>query len=149
MPADLYATEVNRQVSAQEADKYFAQVRKGAEAEGFLVRPWSQIRKENEKAYRERSSELTEDAIVSLLTPQKLTEAERAARKRSGYIDRNSIHLAALAYLRERICEAEIIEKTYQPIKVSAVAKNKDNGVDRALPRVYILPDEYQFPWIK
>lgn len=149
MPADLYATEVNRQVSVEEASRYFTDVAEQAKTRGFLVKPWSEIREANKETYQERSSELTEETIVALLTPQKLTEAEKAAKKRSGYTEKESVRLAALAYLRERICEAEIIERVYRPIKVSAVAKNKDNGVDRALPRIYILPDEYQFPWLK
>jgi hypothetical protein len=149
MPADLYATEVNNQVRPDDAQNYFRVVKKEAEDRNMQVKSWSEIRSENWETYLRRSNELSEEEIIKLLSPAKVREAVGAASRRSGYSSQEAIAKAAFAYLRERICEAEIVEDRYQPIKVSAVAKNKDNGVDRELPRIYIVPDLFQFPWLK
>jgi hypothetical protein len=149
MPADLYATEVNRQVSNDDAAKYFDNVTLWANYRGFFAKPWSEIRQDNRIIYQERTAKLTNEEIAKILGKNIVNEALEAAGRRSGYNDKVGIEKAAFAYLRERICEAEIIETAYKPIKVSAVGKNKDNGVDRELPRIYILPSELQFPWLK
>lgn len=149
MPADLYATEVNRQVSPEKAVEYFARVTEAAEVRKFSVKPWSQIREENRDRYQKRSAELTEDTIREILPSSIIGEALGAARRRSGYYFESDIKAAAFRYLRERICEAEIVEDTMKPIKLSGVTKKKDNFVDRNLPRIYVIPPELQFPWLK
>lgn len=150
MPADLYATEVNNQVGNEQAAAYFDKVTQTArDAFGFSVAPWSQIREENWNAYQTRAAELTINELHTILTAHKIREAKQAAERRSGHNTREAIEKAAYAYLRERICEAEIVEAIYAPVKVSAVPKNKDNEVDRDLPRLYIVPAEQQFPWLK
>jgi hypothetical protein len=150
MPADIYATEVNNQVDLNKARAYFENVTQvSIESFGFQVKAWSEIRAENIGQYLRRKAELDVDALKQMLTPIKVYEAVSVSKRRSGYSDPKEIEQAALAYLRERVCEAEIIEEVYTPIKVSAVAKNKDNGVDRDLPRLYIIPDQEQFPWLK
>lgn len=149
MPADLYATEVNRQVSSNEATRYFDNVTLWSNLTGFFVKPWSEIRQNNLIVYQKRSVQLTDGEIIKILGKNIVNEALEAAGRRSGYNDKAEIEKSAFAYLRERICEAEIIEAVYKPIKVSAVGKNKDNGVDRELPRIYILTSELQFPWLK
>lgn len=113
------------------------------------MKSWSEIKKENKDLYDKRAQELTISEIEKILSPTKILEAKKAAERRSGYTDPSRIEEAAYAYLRERIIEAEIIEQKYKPIKVSAVPKNKDNEVDRDLPRIYILPDWWEFPWLK
>ncbi|HSX40288.1 MAG TPA: hypothetical protein VLF68_01605 [Candidatus Saccharimonadales bacterium] len=146
MPADLYATEVNNQVDVSFADAYFQIVTSEAFQKGFAVKPWSAIRQENQETYDKLRSELNPRAIL----PSGILErALKAAGRRSGYEDDKSIEAAAFAYLQERLCEAEIIENLYQPIKVSMVMKGKDAYVDRNLPRVYILPERLQFPWLQ
>lgn len=149
MPADLYATEVNRQVDIIQTTEYFEQVTSLSLLKGFLVKPWSEIRGKNIFTYRQRASELTPQGLESIFKPAKIEEAIAAAARRSGYQSKYEIQQAAFAYLRERVCEAEIIESIYKPIKLSAVSKNKDNNVDRDLPRLYILPNELLFPWLK
>lgn len=149
MPADLYATEVNQQVDNDQVAKYFEDVTNWAYLRGFFVKPWSAIRQENIGIYQQRSTELTQEKLAQMFKPAKIDDAISAAGRRSGYKTRSDIQQAAFAYLRERVCEAEITESVYKPIKVSAVAKNKDNDVDRDLPRVYIIPEELQFPWLK
>jgi hypothetical protein len=146
MTADLYATEVNRQVDTPTTNAYFEAVGNQALQKGFTVKPWSAIRKENQNEYNRLKSELNPNTI---LPSGVLERALKASGRRSGYEDGKGIESAALAYLQERVCEAEIIEKIYKPIKVSMVAKGKDAYVDRNLPRLYILPERLQFPWLK
>jgi hypothetical protein len=149
MPADLYATEINNQVASEQADSYFRTVTEEAEIRGFTAIPWSAIRQAHIELYTQRSSELTTENIQKLLSANKIVKAFDAAGRRSGYTERTKIQNAAFAYLRERICEAEMIESIYAPIKVSVVPKNKDNEVDRNLPRVYLIPPAVQLPWLK
>lgn len=52
------------------------------------------------------------------------------------------------AYLVERLAEAMLIEEKYRPIKISCVARHKDDKVDWQLPRVYILPECLHAPWL-
>ncbi len=149
MPADLYATEVNNQVDTETAQNYFGQVSDTAANYGFNIKPWSDIRSENIQMYLSLKNALTEEEIRRLLTGHKVSEAIAAASRRSGYDRQEDIKRAAFAYLRERIAEALIVEKIFAPVKVSAVAKNKDNEVDMNLPRLYIIPEREQFPWLK
>lgn len=146
MPADLYATEVNNQVDTTYVDTYFQIVATQASQKGFTVKPWSAIRQENQEEYDKLRSELNPRTI---LPSGVLERALKAAGRRSGYEDEKSIESAAFAYLRERLCEAEIIEKSYKPVKISMVTKGKDAYVDRNLPRMYIIPERLQFPWLK
>lgn len=149
MPADLYATEVNNQVSVGATKNYFEEVGDAAVKRGFEVKPWSQIRQENMDQYLCRVAELKEKGFAGTLKASLLQEALGAAKRRSGYINPEDIKEASYRYLRERICEAEIVEDTICPIKVSVVVKEKDNQVDRMLPRIYIIPDRQRFPWLK
>ena len=150
MPADLYATEVNNQVGDAKATDYFSKVSDVARNQfGFAVTPWSEIRTNNQGTYSQRADELTEDTIKQLITPGKIKSAIEAAGRRSGYTNPTDIRNAAFAYMRERICEAEIVEGRYKPIKVSVVPRERDNQLDRQLPRLYMFTPEQQFPWLK
>lgn len=148
MPADLYATEIN-QIDPNQALRYFRSVTEEASERGFEVKPWSKIREENVDYYQQRAKTLTEEAIDEILRSGTIERALETAGRRSGYFDPTDIESSAFAYLRERIVEAEIIEGAYKPVKVSLVEKSKDAGVDRDLPRIYIIPRELQFPWLK
>lgn len=148
MPADLYATEVNN-ISKEKTDAYFTWIKELAEERRFSYKPWSEIRAENQTYYTKRAEELTRKTIEDMFIPAKILEALDTARRRSGYDGRYRAEEAAFAYLRERLIEAEIVESVYKPVKVSCVTKNKDNGVDVDLPRLYCLPDESRFPWLK
>lgn len=149
MPADLYATEVNRQVNKEQANEYFEQVAGAGRDRGFNVVPWSAIREEYLDDYQRLAADLTIGAIRELIPGQVIESAKKSAGRRSGFSAEAEIEAAAYRYLRERLCEAVIIEERYRPIKLSAVAKYKDNFVDRNLPRVYVTPSELQFPWLK
>lgn len=104
MPADLYATEVNNQVEPKKAQAYFSQVAQQAKTRGFEVKPWSEIRSENQGRYQERAIELTQDELIRVLGREYVEEAVETARRRSGYRKEKDIVNAALAYLKERIC---------------------------------------------
>lgn len=149
MPADLYATEVNNQVSRETAEQYFPFITQIAIGQGFKIKPWSEIRAENAQIYTKLAAQLTPEEIRNLLKQGVITRALDAASRRSGYFSESDIERSAFAYLRERICEAEIVEDIYKPVKVSVVSKSKDTGVDRDLPRLYIIPENLQFPWLK
>lgn len=149
MPADLYATEVNNQVSVPRAAKYFEYITDLAKGFRYEVKPWSEIRAENQGYYNARKGTLTDIEIEKLLPYSTILECLEAAKRRSGYKLEQLVRKSAFAYMRERIIEAEIIEGQYEPIKVSAVGKFKDNNVDRNLPRIYVIPPEQQFPWLK
>ncbi len=148
MPADLYATEIN-DVDQSLVNNYFSFITEEAKARGFQVIPWSVIRAKNETQYQTIASNLTETVIRSLLENPVVDKALGAASKRVSVKSEEAIRKSAFAYLRERICEAEIIEERFKPIKLSLVGKNKDNGVDRTLPRLYIISENQQFPWLK
>jgi len=148
MPADLYATEVNN-IDQDLTDNYFSKISDKAIQRGFKVKSWSEIRNTNYGDYQKLSSTLTGDEIKKILPEEFIFKAIQTARKRSGYTEKEDVENAAYRYLRERICEAEIIEKSYSPIKFSLVSKNKDNYVDRNLPRIYVVPQGLQFPWLK
>ncbi len=51
-------------------------------------------------------------------------------------------------YLVERLAEAMFIETALHPVKVSCVARYKDDKVDWELPRLYFLPERLHAPWL-
>lgn len=51
-------------------------------------------------------------------------------------------------YLVERLTEAIVIEKILRPIKISCVAKYKDDKVDLKLPRLYFFSERLHAPWL-
>lgn len=149
MPADVYATEVNNYDPTTTND-YFSIVRNESKARGFQVKPWSQIRKDNQALY---DRVLIYEANIDSLwrsTPKKLwyDGLLKAAYRRSGKESSQEIARAAFDYLKERVAEARVIESIYKPIKLSMVEPNKDDVVDRDLPRLYLLPSAIRFPWI-
>jgi len=148
MPADIYATEINL-INCDLAFNYFCFVRREAEARGFVVKSWSEIRAENIDLYQSLAAQYCEETLEEILPGGVIERAIEAAKRRSCRTDINDIIKSAYTYLGERIVEAEIIERIYKPIKVSAVSKNKDGYVDRELPRLYLVPEEMQFPWLK
>lgn len=150
MLADVYALEINS-YPKEPTLAYFARVRKEASARNFEVIPWSIIRNHNQERYRkilqwEGNPEALWRSIPRSLWYDGLLSA---AYRRSGQNDDQGIRRAAFDYLKERIAEARIIESVYKPIKLSMVSPKKDTIVDCDLPRLYILPPELRFPWLK
>lgn len=147
MPADLYALEVNSLLEPKYINAYFDQVTKEGKQRGYTVTPWSEIRRNNQKMYDTLAAQFADDALRETLPNTIIESAVRAAGKNSGFTDEENIERAAFRYLRERACEATIIESLWQPIKLSMAPKNKDNAVDMELPRLYVLPDYLVLPW--
>ena len=141
MPADIYATEINN-LPVSAVDEYFFTVEQEAKKRSYQILSWSKIRNNNLQQYEVLRQKYTNEEINKILPPYVINSALKAAEKRGQTKD------CSLAYLRERLCEAEIIEETFKPIKLSMVAKNKDEGVDLNLPRLYLLPEYLQFPWL-
>ena len=147
MPADIYATEINNWSSSETAN-YVRTIADEAVQRNFVVQSWSEIRARNRAQYEKRVKKLALGALEKLLPGYISWGAVKAARRRSNFASVDETKLASINYLRERICEAEIIEEEFKPIKISLVSKNKDNEVDCDLPRLYIFPGELQFPWL-
>lgn len=84
---------------------------------------------------------------------------QKVAQNFNGYVDGNLLSRTAKTahsmgsnsvpntYIIERIAEAILIEETFRPIKISCVARHKDDKVDFELPRLYFLPNRLQTPW--
>lgn len=51
-------------------------------------------------------------------------------------------------YIVERLAEAMFVEATLRPIKISCVARHKDDKVDYDLPRLYFLPEYLHAAWL-
>lgn len=146
MPADIYATDVNG-INKEKTDAYFREIGEEAKRRGFEITPWSTIRTANRNRYDELASSLTEQKLEEIMKKDGTMERIfKAARRRS---ETGDPRRAAYDYLRERICEAIIVEEIYQPIKLSLAPKNKDNNVDSNLPRLYLIPSNLQLPWLK
>lgn len=147
MPADLYAKVVNQKIPTDIVHDYFESVSQEAKNRGYLVWSWSEIRNQNILRYNQLAQEFSNKRISEILSPAVVYKAYKAAQKNSGYLKEQDILNSSFSYLRERICEAIIVEETLRPIKVSMAPKNKDNDVDISLPRLYIVPEKLVLPW--
>lgn len=133
--ADLYGTRINTLPTNVVAD-YFASLQNWLknlipEAEFVL---WSDL-DALAMSYRERARA----NLGELIGPNVRFRANRTAAMMKGSADE---------YLVERLAEAMLIEDLCHPIKISLVPKSKDAEVDHHLPRLYILPEELQAPWL-
>ena len=149
MPADVYATEVNNFDQAV-ADEYMSWLRQQADGYGFQIKSWSEIRRENQARYEVLKAEYRLDKLEdNRATSVRLSSAYRTAAKRSGYMSLAEQRQAGYRYVSERMIEARIVDEVYGAIKLSCVTPEKDNVVDVDLPRIYTIPDELRFPWLK
>lgn len=148
MAADTYATEINSQVSQEWTNKYFSFIENEARQRTLTFTSWSKIREENFEMYQDMACKLNNNAICNMLDTEIIDDKLTSSARRSGKFTRRGIKQAGFAYIRERIVEGVIIENAFRPIKMSLVAKNKDN-LDGPLPRLYLFPPEQQFPWLK
>lgn len=135
--ADLYGTRINK-LPSEIVTKYFtnltewlAQVLPEAE---FLL--WSGFNEAAEE-YRQKIWTNFDDFVDCNLLCR--TEKTAHAMAKGGN---------PKEYLVERLAEAMLIEKTLCPIKISCVARHKDDKVDWELPRLYFLPEHLQAPWL-
>ncbi|NQU83448.1 MAG: hypothetical protein HQ536_01935 [Parcubacteria group bacterium] len=135
--ADLYGTRINR-VPAEIVTDYF-----GSLAEWLKkvlpeteFRLWSEFNHSAE-IYRRRIDENFEKYVNQKL----LWCATRTAKA----MDRGG---DPREYLIERIAEAIVIEELFHPVKISCVARGKDDKVDWNLPRLYFVPEILHAPWL-
>ncbi|MBI4064858.1 hypothetical protein HY409_00605 [Candidatus Gottesmanbacteria bacterium] len=150
MPADVYAVEINGDDPDRVA-QCFSSIGNVAERLGFPVVPWSTIREQNRDRY--------EDTLKWECSLEALWQSTPKALWYDGFLpasfSRNMakrddvVRQSAFRYLQERIAEARVIEAAYAPVKLSMVSKQKDDIVDRELPRIYILDKKLRFPWLK
>lgn len=150
MPADVYAIEINSDDPDRVA-QYFSSVGSEAERFGFSVVPWSTIREQNRDFYENIVRWECSPEALWRSTPKALwyNVLLPAALSRNASRGENAARQSAFNYLQERIAEARVIEALHAPVKLSMVSKQKDDIVDRELPRVYILEKELRFPWLK
>jgi hypothetical protein len=135
--ADLYGTRINN-LPGESVSNYFTSLAewltKVLPAAEFRL--WSESSDAAEK-YR-RIIRKNFEAFVDF---DLLLRANRTARvMRRGGDPRE--------YLVERLAEAMFVEEILHPIKISCVARRKDDKVDWDLPRLYFLPEPLQAPWL-
>ena len=135
--ADIYGTRINN-LPVEETAAYFSNLKNWV-AElmpAAEFRLWSEFDSEAE-TYRHRAAERMNELVSRDIQNR---AAETAVRMGRGGDSR--------AYIVERLAEAEFIEERFSPIKISCAPRHKDTGVDRELPRLYLLPRELQTPWL-
>ena len=135
--ADSYGTRIN-QLPEKVVAEYFANLR--SVLANILpvakLKLWSEFHDAAEPHRQEIRASFDD------IFPQKVIWRAKETAKR---MDRGGDHRA---YLVERLAETRLIEALYQPIKVSLVARHKDNYVDGELPRLYIVPKHLHAPWL-
>lgn len=135
--ADLYGTRINNlpvEVVARYFDSLVQWLPRVLPMAEFQL--WSQLDSVAEEYRREVRANF--DNLVSYSI---LSRANQTARA----MGRNS---SAKEYLVERLAEAMFIERTLKPVKISCVARHKDDDVDWELPRLYFLPERLHAPWL-
>ncbi len=136
MGADLYGTRINP-LPAEAVGAYFESLR--AWVRRLLpdadFRLWSEFDAEAEP-YRMSARHRIEELLSESVRWQAIDTARKMGLGGDPY-----------AYLVERLAEAMLIEERLHPIKISCVVRRKDDGVDAALPRLYLLPSQLQAPW--
>lgn len=150
MPADVYAVEVNG-MDEEPVEKYFRTLTSEAESAGFRVKPWSEIRRENAQMYDSLVASRLRPDMLMVNMPMSIwygTIVPTAIKRNPGVSQQRGLE-RGFAYLRERMAEAIIVDRLYQPVKFSMVSPNKDEFLDNPLPRLYLLPRDRRFPWLK
>lgn len=143
MPADSYGTDINR-LSQDFVQAYFTSLSNmlRIELRGLVdikITPWSSIKEDNRPYYDELSVEVSR--LIDASGNLQLRKAIDTAR----FFDAENPQNSALKYVKERMIEAEIIDKVYNPIKLSLVRKEKDE-LDGNLKRIYIVKN--RAPWM-
>ncbi|OGE88989.1 MAG: hypothetical protein A3J07_04800 [Candidatus Doudnabacteria bacterium RIFCSPLOWO2_02_FULL_49_13] len=135
--ADIYGSRINS-LPAPAVDEYFASFRE--HLAGLI--PQAEFRLWSE--FDPAASVLRADIAANFqqyFPPWLEAKAATTARNMGLGADHRP-------YLIERLTEATLIEQQFSPIKVSAVARHKDDHVDGELPRLYLVPPELQRPWM-
>lgn len=135
--ADLYGTRINT-LPKHAVAEYFSSLEiciKGLFPDSSF-HLWSSFDKDAE-SFREEVN----NNFDKYVDPRLLRRTHETAKMMNGGGDPRK-------YLIERISEAILMEKTFRPIKVSCAPRYKDDKVDLDLPRLYLLPEELQAPWL-
>lgn len=135
--ADLYGTRING-LSEVLVCQYFANLAEGLKEmmPNVEFRLWSEFDQQAE-VYRQK----IKDDFSSFVSRDLLFRAGQTAKamgKGGNPVD----------YLTERLAEAMLVEEEFRPIKISCVARHKDDVVDYNLPRLYLLPSDLHAPWL-
>jgi hypothetical protein len=140
MPADVYGIEING-LPEQFVKDYFTYLEDVAQRElgKITVKPWSEIRAESPY------ENLRKDVEENFFNWVKQGEYENAVQV-ARIMNPDDSEQSAKRYCVERIVEANIINDLYDPIKISAVRKEKD-ALDGPLKRVYMV--ENKAPWMR
>ncbi len=135
--ADLYGTRVNNLPENAVRDYFSSLADWLAEILPVAVfRFWSEFNGGAE-FYRQH----VRNNFDYFVSPRLLTTTAQTAKA----MGRNS---DPKEYLVERLAEAMLVEECFKPIKISGVARYKDDEVDWELPRLYFLPESLQAPWL-
>lgn len=142
MPADFYGIEING-LRTEFVDAYFAALSDAMRSNlgglvEIVVKPWSSIRKANQELYDELSGKAMESLSENPI-PRRAVETAKVFNS----LDPEE---SARRYILERLVEAQIIDKLYNPIKLSVVKKEKDE-LDGSLKRLYIIKNKA--PWMQ
>ena len=133
--ADLYGTKINR-LPEEPVGAYFSSLRIWL----AVILPQAEFRLWSEfDSIAQPLREKIRPDLKNRLTYTIFDRAFDASAKMGGQAE---------DYLTERLTEAEVIETLYRPIKISAVGRHKDDGVDGNLPRFYFLPERLWAPWL-
>ena len=132
--ADLYGTRINHLPEVVVAN-YFASFAQKL----YRIIPMAEFKLWSE--FDEEAGWYRMNDVMSRISKNVLIRAKKTARA----MGRNS---SAEEYLTERLAEAGLIEETLRPIKISCVARLKDDDVDWELPRLYFLPEHLHAPWL-
>ncbi len=112
-------------------EQYFSELKCALEAkDNFSFVRWSEIR-----------------PLASRFVPD-LTQLPAAIVERASVTATKMGGASPEKYLQERLREASYLEYMLKPIKVSLAPPNKDLGVDGSMPRLYVVPDALQTPWL-
>jgi hypothetical protein len=135
--ADLYGTRING-LPCEVVTNYFESLTQwlGQILPIAEFQLWSQFDKKAEEYRREIRVDFDD-----LISPELLSRTNRTARAMGRGGDPKE-------YLVERLVEAALVEEAFHPIKISCVARHKDDEVDGALPRLYFLPEHLHAPWL-
>lgn len=137
LAADLYGTRINH-LSPEVVEEYFDSLQEvmADYLPTATLRRWSEFDQQAEP-YRQAIRDNFDDEFRSALAHR-----ARKTAKAMG-LGSNSDD-----YLVERLAEARLIEDWLHPVKISPVARHKNQGVDGTLPVFYFVPPELHAPWM-
>lgn len=161
-PADVYAGKINGYRSRL-ITEYYSNLRTALESasenvasrlEGlvsnvqpnFEFRPYSALIKDFPELYNEAIKNAKAKAI-QFFADYYISPEYQDARLAAKQFSLRDPERSAQEYIIERLAEAELVEKVFNPIKISLASQGKDT-FDENLPRIY---PKYvkSFPWLK